>query len=50
MADKNYVMSREAMRNLSEAVNRICLDKFKDTSLDIFSSAEQSISDILDGL
>ena len=50
MAGKNYVMSREAMRNLSEAVNRIRLDKFKDTYPDIFSSAEHNISDILDGL
>ena len=50
MAGKNYVMSQEATGNLSEAVNRIRLDKFKDTYPDIFSSAEHNILDILDGL
>ena len=42
---KNYVLSRRAMRGLSEAVNRIRLDKFKENCPEIFSSLENVIPD-----
>ena len=47
MAGKNYALSRGAMRNLSEAVDRIRLDEFKETNPAIFESVEHIIPDIL---
>ena len=50
LSGKNYVLSRGAMRNLSEAVNRIRLDKFKENCPEIFSSVENAITDIWEAL
>ena len=50
MSGKNYVLSRGAVRNLSEAVNCMRLDKFKGNCPKIFSSVENAIADIWEAL
>ena len=47
MMGKNYIQSRLAMRNLSEAVSRIRLDKFKEhCRMEIFEPLEPLVADV----
>ena len=50
LCQEKIVLSRRAMKNLSEAVNRIRLDNFKKNCLEIFSSVENVIPDIWEAL
>ena len=46
LTGKDYVQSREAMRNLAESVNRIRIEKFKSTQLELLKPFDQLVADI----